>query len=193
MTPLPFDAYEVQQMLKDHDTRIKRGATLNPSSGILPGKALPMNNSNMTKQQRPRLPALRECIQYTIPSTFTTQFHISRTIPNFNPSYNNAMHNFCSKKRDGSIGFRFAFHIVDDSTEIDVLCLGAVAEKLIGTKAQAIVATETSRKKAVGTLNDIMTPGWTYEGEIRSVLGKDNKVYYILKSMRCLLEDACHI
>jgi hypothetical protein len=99
------------------------------------------------------------------------------------------MQGLCHKNKDGLFGFRFAFHILDDSAELDVLCLGAAADKLIGSKAQDVMSSSDIEKKAAETLNDILTPGNLFEGEIRSVLGKDKKVYYILKSMNCLQTD----
>jgi len=183
MTPLPCHTFEVQQLLKNHHTRIQRGASFNPSSGILPGKFLLTNKNAITNRTRP---FLENFIRQDVPSTFTAQFYISRMIPSFNPSSSNAIQKLCCKNKNGSYGFRFAFHIFDDSTEIDVLCLGVVAEELIRAKAQDIVASPSVRKKATETLNDVMTPGYLFEGEISSVLGKDHKVYYILKSMTCL-------
>lgn len=190
LTPLPFDAYEVQQLLKDHDTRIQRGVIFNPTSGILPGKSLPLTNMTNLEEPQTQVPMLNQFIQQAVPSTFTCQFYISRTIPTFNPSSNNAMRNLCRENKNGSVGFQFAFHIFDDSAQIDVLCLGAVAEKLIRVKAKDVLASSSVQKSAIETLNDLMTPGNLFEGEIRSVLGKDGKVYYILKSMTCLQVDA---
>lgn len=185
LTPLPFDVYETQQMLKDHDTRIQRGAILNPSSGILPGKSKPAKNETGTNSEHQHHPMLNELIQKTAPSTFTAQFYISRTYPAFNPSSSNAMQQLCVNDRAGNKVFRFSFHIFDDSTELDVLCLGPRAEKLIGVKAQDISYPDM-KKKAIETLNDLMTPGNLFEGQIQSVLGTDGKVYYILNTMICL-------
>jgi hypothetical protein len=190
LTPLPFDAYEVQLLLREHDTRIKRGAATNPTSGILPGRTPSIDNvTSTTIHPQFALPTLSECIQRAAPSTFTIQFQISKTIPPFNPTTNNAMKNMCCKNRDGSMGFRFALHIYDNSAEIDVLCLGAVAEKLIGENAQAILTSDDTRTKSIETFNELMSPGYCFEGQIRSILGKDRKIYYILKSMTCLQVD----
>ncbi|KAL7517396.1 hypothetical protein ACHAWX_002321, partial [Stephanocyclus meneghinianus] len=190
LTPLPFDAYEVQLLLKDHDTRIKRGTPTNPSSGILPGSSRkPESNISTTSHPPVQFPMLNECIRRAIPSTFTVLFQISRTIPPFNPSSNNAMKNLCCKNKDGSVGFRFAFHIFDDTAEIDVLCLGAVAQKIIKARAQEIIASQNVRMKSIESLNELMTPGNIFEGEIRSMLGRDMKVYYILKSLVCIQAD----
>lgn len=65
-----------------------------------------------------------------------------------------------------------------------------MADRLIGAKAIDVIDSPNIEKRAIETLNDIVTPGYLYEGEIRSVLGKDKKVYYILKSMKCLQADA---
>ncbi|KAL3797465.1 hypothetical protein ACHAWO_000665 [Cyclotella atomus] len=188
LTPLPSNVYEIKHLLKDHDTRIKQGVAYNPQSGILPGKSLPKTNTTSTNQ--PQLPMLKEFKSQAAPTTFTNQFYISRTIPPFNPYSSHAMQRLCHKNKDGSFGFRFAFHIFDDSTELDVLCLGAAADKLIGFKAQDVMSSMNTEKQAVETLNDILTPGNLFEGEIHSVLGKDKKVYYILKSMNCLHSNA---
>ena len=190
LTPLPFDAYEVQLLLKEHDTRIERGATTNPSSGILPGASRRTESNTSTTSQAPlQFPTLNECIRRAAPSTFSVQFQISRTIPPFNPSSNNAMKNLCCKNKDGSVGFRFAFHIFDDTAEMDVLCLGAIAEKVIKARAQEIIASQNVRMKSIASLNELMTPGYIFEGEIRSMLGRDMKVYYILKSFVCIQAD----
>jgi hypothetical protein len=186
LTPLPSSVYEIEQLLKDHDTRIKQGATYNPQSGILPGKSLPKTT---TCSDHPQCPKLKKLISQAAPTTSTQQFYISRTIPSFNPYSSNPMQGLCHKNKDGLFGFRFAFHILDDSAELDVLCLGAAADKLIGSKAQDVMSSSDIEKKAAETLNDILTPGNLFEGEIRSVLGKDKKVYYILKSMNCLQTD----
>lgn len=188
LTPLPSNVYEIKHLLKDHDTRIKQGVAYNPQSGILPGKSLPKTNTTSTNQ--PQLPMLKEFKSQAAPTTFTNLFYISRTIPPFNPYSSHAMQRLCHKNKDGSFGFRFAFHIFDDSTELDVLCLGAAADKLIGFKAQDVMSSMNTEKQAVETLNDILTPGNLFEGEIHSVLGKDKKVYYILKSMNCLHSNA---
>ena len=172
-------------MLIDHDARIQRGAILNPSSGILPGKSVPTATTNSTNSDY----QLSELIRKSVPFTFTAQFYISRTYPTFNPSSKNAMENLCVENRAGKKVFRFSLHIFDDSTELDVLCLGPRAEKLIGVKAVDIASPDV-RKKATETLNDLMTPGYLFEGEIQSVLGTDDKVYYILKTMNCVQADA---
>lgn len=70
-----------------------------------------------------------------------------------------------------------------------MLCLGAVAEKVIKVRAQEIIASQNVRMKSIESLNELMTPGNIFEGEIRSMLGRDMKVYYILKSLVCIQAD----
>lgn len=185
LTPLPFDTFEVYQLLKDHDARIQRGATFNTQSAILPGKSLP---NDASANEPPS--SLKELTSQPAPTTFTAQFNISHTVPQFNPLLKSAMQNLCCKYKDGSPGYRFAFHVSDGSIEIDVLCLGSVADRLIGASARDVIASPSIEKQAVETLNDLLTPSYLFEGEIRSIVGKDRKIYYILKSMRCLETDA---
>lgn len=70
-----------------------------------------------------------------------------------------------------------------------MLCLGAVAQKIIKARAQEIIASQNVRMKSIESLNELMTPGNIFEGEIRSMLGRDMKVYYILKSLVCIQAD----
>ena len=187
LTPLPHDAYEVKILLKEHDARVKRGVPTNPTSGILPSRSRrPKNNVPTPNQTHNQFTMLSECIKTAPPASFTVQFEISHTIPQCNPDSRDAMKVLCCKNRDRSAGFRFAFHIKDASGEMDVLCLGGAAETILGVTAQDVTTNETVQKQALETLTQLMEPGVVFEGTVRSMLGKDNKVYYILKSMFCI-------
>ena len=193
LTPLPFDAYEVKMLLKEHDVQVKRGVPFNTTSSILPGKSsrpteqgvptanLPMPIVGATVQE---YSTLDECIKKPASASFEIQFEISHTIPPCTATSANAMKALCFKNKDGSFGFRFAFHIKDSSAQIDVLCLGGVAEKILGITAQDVIDKPELCEGAFATLKLLMTPGSKRNGIIRSQLGKDRKLYFILKSMK---------
>ena len=134
------------------------------------------------------LSTLKECFSKPAPSAFTVQFEVSHMLPACNPTSIDAMKVLYAKKKDGAASFRFAFHIRDASSELDVLCLGRVAEQLLGGITTQDVAGEAPDKcqVALGILKELVSPGSVCEGKIQSILGKDGKLYFILKSMFCI-------
>lgn len=129
---------------------------------------------------------IEECLQKNANGTFTVQFEVSHTIPACNPTSVDTIQVLCTKKRDGTPSYRFALHIKDASSEMDVICIGQVAEELLGITARDITERPENCKAAAELLNDLMSPGSVCEGKIRSILGKDGKLYFILKSMFCI-------
>ena len=43
--------------------------------------------------------------------------------------------------------------------------------------------------KAVHALKDLMLPGSICEGQIRSIVAKDGKIYFVLQSIVCIPAD----
>mmetsp|Transcript_6513 Transcript_6513/g.11481 ORF Transcript_6513/g.11481 Transcript_6513/m.11481 type:complete len:243 (+) Transcript_6513:801-1529(+) len=214
LTPLPFDAYEIKGLLKGHATRIQRGVPPNPTSAILPATRsssrpdvavrrgvspnptsaiLPATSRPDVAAQEMRnsgLSIIEECLQKPAPATFTIQFEVSHTLPACNPTSIDAIKALYTKKKDGTSSFRFALHIKDASSEVDVLCLGRVAEELLGITTQDVISGKSEKcQGALGTLKELMSPGSICEGKIRSILGKDGKLYFILKSMFCITTE----
>lgn len=188
LTPLPFDAYEVKGLLKDHGSRIQRGVPPNPASAILPRSR---STPDIVAQELRNngLSMIKDCLQKPPPASFTTQFEVSNTIPACNLNSIDAIKVLCTKKRDGTASFRFALHIKDASAEMDVICIGKVAEDLLGIKPQDIIERSEKCEAANKTLKELMASGSTCEGKIRSVVGKDGKLWFILKSMFCITAE----
>ena len=185
LTPLPYDAYEVKMLLKGHDTRLKRGVPTNPTSAILPGN--PAQRPQFAREAAHRgFSMLDECLRKPAPATFTIQFEVSHTLPASDLNSIDTLKAFCVKQKEGNVVFRFAMHIKDASSEVDVICHGKVAEELLGITAQDVSASAAKCTQALGTLKDFISSGSVCEGKIRSVMGKDKRVYFVLCSMFCI-------
>ena len=189
LTPLPHDAYEVKMLLKGHDTRLKRGVPTNPTSAILPG------NSSGPRPQFTRghghvanreFSMLDECLRKPAPATFTVQFEVSHTLPTSDINSIDTLKAFCVKQKDGKAVFRFALHIKDASSEVDVICHGKVAEELLGMTPQEVSTSVAKCNQALANLKEYTSAGAVCEGTIRSVMGKDERVYFVLLSMFCI-------
>ena len=186
MTPLPYDAYEVKLLLKGHDTRLKRGVPTNPTSAILPSTSATTRPTFTARESAiSGISMLEECLGKPAPATFTVQFEVSRTIPASDLNSVDTLKAFCVERKDGAV-FRFAMHIKDSSAEVDVICHGKEAEEILGISAQEVSSSAMTCNQALDTLKDYMSPGSVYEGKIRSVLGKDKRIYFVLCSMFCL-------
>jgi len=202
LTPLPFDAYEIKGLLKEHAARIQRDDPTNPTSAILPVAINHISNRsirpsiNVVQEMKNHgVSMIEQCLQTPAPATFTLQFEVSHTVPACNPTSINGIKSLYTKKRDGTSSFRFALHIKDASSEVDVLCLGKVAEGLLGITTRDIISNESSEKcqGALDTLREIMCSSTICEGKVRSILGKDRKLYFILKSMFCISAETVEI
>jgi hypothetical protein len=180
MTPLPFDAYEVKRLLKRHHSCMRRGFPLNPTSAILPVRELVRNNG---------LSKIAECLQRPSPASYTVQFEVAHTIPVCNPRSNEAIKQLCRKKKDGTSSFQFALHVKDLSAEIDIICRGKVADDILGVTAQDITERPDKCNEAMNALKELMSPGSICEGKIQSIVAKDGKIYFVLKSMFCIAVD----
>ena len=185
LTPLPYDAYEVKMLLKGHDTRLKRGVPTNPTSAILPGNSAPRPQFTAREAAISGFSMLDECLRKPAPATFTVQFEVSHTLPASDLTID-TLKAFCVKQKDGSAVFRFAMHIKDASSEVDVICHGKVAEDLLGMSAQEVSTSAAKCTQALDTLKDYISSGSVCEGKIRSVMGKDKRVYFVLCSMFCI-------
>jgi len=196
ITPLPFDAYEVKCMLRDHQTRIDQGVPTNLVSGILPkrvhGSHQAQNidrfreDSNETKSDssKKRLHSkLGECLVKPAPASFHIQFKVLHTIPKCKLSSAEDLKELCFRNKDGSLSFRFALHVTDSSTELDILCFGAVARKILRITEDDVVTSSSKCEEALATLKSIVTSESSTNGTIRSTLGKDNKIYFVLRSL----------
>jgi len=188
LTPLPYDAYEVKMLLKGHDTRLKRGVPTNPTSAILPGKSsAPRPQFTAREAAKSGFSMLDECLRKRAPATFTVQFEVSHTLPASDLNSIDTLKAFCVKQKDGgSAVFRFALHIKDASAEVDVICHGKVAEEILGVSAQEVSTSVDKCTQALDTLKEYISVGSVYEGKIRSVMGKDKRVYFVLCSMFCI-------
>mmetsp|Transcript_29561 Transcript_29561/g.61661 ORF Transcript_29561/g.61661 Transcript_29561/m.61661 type:complete len:883 (+) Transcript_29561:438-3086(+) len=204
LTPLPFDAYEIKGLLKEHAARIQKGDPTNPTSAILPVSSNHVSNRSIRpstnvvlEMKNHGVSMIEQCLQTPAPATFTLQFEVSHTVPACNPTSIDGIKSLYTKKKDGTSSFRFALHIKDASSEVDVLCLGKVAEGLLGITTRDITSNndESSEKceGALETLREIMSPGTICEGKVRSILGKDGKLYFILKSMFCISAETVEI
>lgn len=170
-----------------------------------------LKDNNKNTKGKGGLSKIEECLRTTPPATFTTQFEISHTIPACSTASlsSDVIKSLCPQRRRGGgdsnsgtpASFRFALHAKDASSEMDVLCLGRVAEELLGIKARDInfeddeADDEGRRRKreseekcgaAMAALREITMPGSVCEGKIRSIVGKDGKLYFILKSIFCI-------
>ena len=189
LTPLPFDAYEVKRLLIGHDSRVKSGAQPNPTSAILPASSEEVVPEVAAQQMRNSgLSTIEDCLRTAPPASLTLQFEVSRTIPECNPTSIDAMKVLCTRKNGCS--FRFAMRVKDSKKEMDILCLGQVAEQVLGVSAQDIHDERQDKcHEAMNNLRELMSPGSVCEGRARSIIGKDGKLYFILKSMFCITAE----
>jgi hypothetical protein len=176
LTPLPSNAYEVKELLRGHDSRVKRGDAPNPMSAILPGRS--------RKGEGGDLRTINECF-YNPPATFTVQFEVARILPAFIPTSSDALRNFCLKQKDGSSKFQFSLHVRDASSETDILCLGKVAEDILGITPRDVIEKSGRCEGAICKLQRIMSPGSRCRGTIRSCV-KNGNTYFFMKSMSCI-------
>ena len=187
LTPLPFDAYEVKELLTKHSTC----GQPNPTSALLPTRS--KNNRSEAVAQAMRntgLSMIEECLQKPPPASFTIQFEVVKTIPECNPTTIESLKVLCARKNDGKSSFRFALNVKDSSSTMDVLCLGQVAEQVLGITAQEINDERQDKcEEAIKTLKELMLPGSVCEGKVKSIVGKDGKLYFILKSMFCITAE----
>lgn len=185
---MPYDAYEIKKLLREHSARVLRGDATNSTSAILPANTIKPNVDIVQEMKNHGLSMIEECLQTPTPQTFTLQFEVSHTYPACSPTSIGAIKTLCTKKKDGSSSFRFALHIKDASSEMDVLCLGKVAEKLLGITVREVISGGTAEKcqRALNFLEEIMLPGSICEGTVRSIVGKDGKLYFYLMSMLCI-------
>lgn len=183
-------------MLRDHQTRIDRGVPTNPASGILPKRVYRSyqvqnidrfrEDSIETKSdsRKKRLHSkLEECLVKPAPASFDIQCKVLHIIPKCNLSSAEDLKALCFKNKDGSLSFRFAFHVKDSSAELDVLCFGAVARKILRISEDDVVTSSSKCEEALATLKSIVTSESSTNGTIRSILGKDNKIYFTLTSL----------
>ena len=194
LVPLPFDTFEVKALLKSHDSLVRRRVPYNSSSAILPARSSNQARSN-SMQNPARLGVVQEtiknnggystikdCLQKPPPGTFEcVHFEVSNLISrasNTRDLTTDSLHALCIKDK----GFRFAFHIKDQSSEMDVICHGEAAENLLGIKVQDVIDKSNKCEEALATLKEILS-GTICEGKISSKAGKDGKLYFILKSM----------
>ena len=188
LTPLPFDAYEVKELLSKHSAS---AAQPNPTSALLPTRS--NNNRSEAVAQAMRntgLSMIEECLQKPPPASFTIQFEVVKTIPECNPTTIESLKVLCARKNDGKSSFRFALNVKDSSSTMDVLCLGQVAEQVLGITAQEINDERQDKcEEAIKTLKELMLPGSVCEGKVKSIVGKDGKLYFILKSMFCITAE----
>ena len=194
LTPLPFDAYEVRALLQDHDARVRRGDPTNPTSAILPassgGGSAGRAGAVREVLRNHGLSVIQDCHDKAPPATFKLQFEVSNTIPACDVSSAAALEGLCATKKDGAASFRFALRIKDASSEMDVLCLGKAAEKMIGVAARDVAEKDAEKcEVALGALKEMMLPGSVCEGNVRSTVGKDGKQYFLLESMLCIPPD----
>lgn len=186
LTPLPFDAYEVIGLLQAHDTRLQRGIPYNPTCAILPSRSHGRSNP-VDEMRKNGITMIEECLRKPPPASFTLQFEVSHTIPALSdPTSIDSLNTLCSKKKDGTSSFRFALHIKDASSEMDVLCLGQAAKNLLGIQVKDVLEKSDKCQEAIATLSEITLPGSVCEGKVRSILGKDGKMYFIMTSMFCI-------
>ena len=192
LTPLPFDAYEVKRLLIGHDSRVKSGAHPNPTSAILPSSLnISTSRPEVAAQQRRNsgLSTIEDCLRTAPPASFTLQFEVSCTIPECNPTSIDAMKVLCTRKNE-ACSFRFAMRVKDSKKEMDILCLGQVAEQVLGVSAQDIHDERQDKcHEAMNNLRELMSPGSVCEGKVWSIIGKDGKLYFILKSMFCITAE----
>jgi hypothetical protein len=183
LTPLPFDTYEVKRLLKGHHSCLRRGVPHNPRSAILPARATTeqLRNNGFT--------TIAECLQRTTPTLSTLQFEVINTIPVCDPSSIDAIKLLCRTSRDGSPCFQFALHVKDVSGEIDVICMGKVANDILGITARDITERPEVCEKAAHALKELMLPGSICEGKIRNTVGKDGKIWFVLQSIVCIPAD----
>ena len=133
---------------------------------------------------------IEECLQKPPPASFTIQFEVVKTIPECNPTTIESLKVLCARKNDGKSSFRFALNVKDSSSTMDVLCLGQVAEQVLGITAQEINDERQDKcEEAIKTLKELMLPGSVCEGKVKSIVGKDGKLYFILKSMFCITAE----
>ena len=174
LTPLPFDAYEVKRLLKGHHASIRRGCPLNPTSAILPAREL-IRSSELSN--------IAKCLEKP---SFTVQFEVAHTIPVCDTTSNDTIKLLCRKKIDGTPSFQFGLHVKDSSAEIDIICRGKVADDILGITAQDVTERPDRCSEGMNALKELMSPGTICEGEIQSIVAKDGKVYFVLKSMFCM-------
>jgi hypothetical protein len=161
---------------------MQRGCPPNPKSAILPARE-PMRISGLSN--------IAECLENPSLASFTVQFEVAHTTPVCNPtSSSDAIKLLCRKKIDGTPSFQFALHVKDLSAEIDIICRGKVADDILGIMAQDVTERPDRCYKAMNALRELMSPGTICEGEIQSIVAKDGKVYFVVKSMFCIREDS---
>lgn len=199
LTPLPFDAYEVKRVLAAHDVKIRGGSPSNPTSAILPTTRSNTRQATAAQEMRNNgFSMIEECLQKSPPASFTVQFEVCGIIPECNSV--ESMKLLCKKKNNGMPTFQFALHVKDASADMDILCLGKVAEELLGVTSQEILGNDNDddqllsgrqekREQAMNTLKELRVSGSVCEGKLRSVVGKDGKLYFILNSLLCISSE----
>ena len=162
--------------MRRHDSRVKKGDAPNPSSAILPSRS--------RRGVIGDLRTIDECYN-TPPATFTIQFEVTHILPAFIPTSSDALKIFCMKQKDGSSKLQFSLHARDESSEADILCLGKVAEDILGITPLDVVERSDRCKGAICKLKCIVSPGSRCRGTIRSCV-KNGNTYFFLKSMTCI-------
>ncbi len=175
---------------------MEQGVPTNPSSGILPKHNERSNQvlnvdgvredsigTNSDSSKKRQYSNLEECLMMPAPASFDIQFKILHTIPNRIFVSAEDLRALCFKSKDGSLSFRFAFHVKDSSAEIDVLCFGAIARKILRISEEDVATSSRKCEEALTALKSIITSESSVKGTIRSTLGKDNKIYFILRSL----------
>ncbi|KAL7554105.1 hypothetical protein ACHAWF_017491 [Thalassiosira exigua] len=195
LTPLPSCTYEVAALLRAHDARVRAGALPNPTSAILPAGREGENGrggargGTAAKEGR-GLSTIEACLHAPPPASFAVQFEVARTVPPCDLAASSgvdAMRALCATNRDGTIAFRFALRVRDASAEMDVLCLGATAERILGVRVRDFAkGRREGCEEALATLREATAPGSVCEGQVRSTLGRDGKVWFLLESICCI-------
>lgn len=146
---------------------------------------------------------LAECTELPPPRTFTVQFEVSHTVPRIDSGGGGrgALAAFVRRRPDGAARLQLALHVSDSTGEADVLCLGRAAEELLGgaTAGDIVACSSDGGSSAEGrgrrcdaaleAVSRLTAPGTFCEAKVRSTVGKDGRLYFILKSLFCVPSD----
>ena len=196
LTPIPGKTFEVGQLLRDHNHRVRCRQPFNPQCGVLPLEWPSVQNEDMTStgpvppQSRevsesvhnvhavkPTWNAIDHCIREPAPKLFVG---VCFKVTKFSPSLteNTGLTSLCVNDKNGGKRYQFVVHLEDNKAEIGAFAADAVGHEFFG--CDAATAHNLDPNIVYLMVNSIQQSRWT--GDIRSTELKGAK-YFILQSV----------
>lgn len=196
LTPIPGKTFEVRQLLRDHNDRVRCSQPFNPQCGVLPLEWMSVKNKDITftghvspqcraisesvhsiNVAKPTWDAIEHCIREPAPKLFVG---VSFKVTKFSPSLtdNKGLTNLCVNDKNGGKRYQFVVHLEDNKAEIGAFAVDAVGQEFFGCDADT--AHNLDPRVVYLMVNSIQQSRWT--GDIRSTELKGAK-YFILQSI----------